>query len=165
MKRYERSSIVLGYVEAKQLIPAGNMAIIRTLFGDNTVEINDNTILIIDYSGNVFPISKEKFNSNYTVTRKKFRPEFDYVPTIKNADTGKVMQLLPLAKSCTSTGELNIFAKKISKTTKLFPYWDCEKYMLGQKGDYIAVSIENKHNVFIIEKNLFKKTYKPMKNS
>ena len=165
MKRYERSSIVLGYVEAKQLIPAGNMAIIRTLFGDNTVEINDNTILIIDYSGNVFPISKEKFNSNYTVTRKKFRPEFDYVPTIKNADTGKVMQLLPLAKSCTSTGELNIFAKKISKTTKLFPYWDSEKYMLGQKGDYIAVSIENKHNVFIIEKNLFKKTYKPMKNS
>ena len=40
-----------------------------------------------------------------------------------------------------SSGEINIFAKKLTKTTKLFTTWDNDTYMLGLKGDYIATSV------------------------
>jgi phosphoglycolate phosphatase len=82
------------------------------------------------------------------------------VPTVKNADTGRSIPLLPLTKACESTSDIKIYAKKLQKTTKLFPYWDSDKYMLGQKGDYIAVSQDDIHDMFIIEKNVFAKTYK-----
>ena len=160
MYKYEKAPITLGYVEAHHNIPAGNMAIIRTLDGDINVEIKENTILIIDTTGNVKAISAEKFKNSYSKSRKKFKLNIDYTPTIKNADTGKSVPLLPLAKSCESTSDIKIFAKKLTKTTKLFSYWDSEKYMLGQKGDYLAVSQDDIHDIFIVEKNLFRKTYK-----
>ncbi len=160
MSKYERSSITLGYVEASDSIPAGNMAIIRTLDGDNNVEIKDNTILIIDMTGNVKAISLEKFNNSFKKSRKKFKLNIDYSPVIKNADTGKSISLLPIAKSCESTNDIRIYAKKLTKTTKLFSYWDLDRYMVGQKGDYLCVSQDDLHDMFIVEKNLFKKTYK-----
>jgi phosphoglycolate phosphatase len=160
MSKYERASITLGYVEAKNNIPAGNMAIIRTLDGDINVEIQEDTILIIDMKGNVSAINKDNFHMNYEESGKKFKLNIDYNPTIKNADTGKFIQLMPLAKSCESKSDIKIFAKKLTKTTKLFAPWDPDKYMLGKKGDYIAVSQDDLRNIFIIDKNLFKKTYK-----
>ena len=160
MAKYERSPITLAYVEPHEYVPTGNMAIIRTLAGDANIEIRDNTILILDTKGNVKAVSAEKFNSSFKKTRKKFKFNSDYIPTIKNADNGKSFSLLPLAKSCESTGDIKIYAKKLTKTTKLFSFWDSDKYMLGQKGDYLAVSQDDIHDIFIVEKNTFKKTYK-----
>lgn len=160
MAKYERAKITLGFVEPQSIIPTGNMAIIRTLDGDNNIEIRDNTVLIIDMKGNVTAISRETFDRYYTKSRRKFKLNIDYNPTIKNADTGKFIQLLPHTKTCESTGDIRIYAKKLTKTTKIFPYWDTDKYMLGMKGDYIAVSQDDKRNIFIIDKKLFKKTYK-----
>jgi phosphoglycolate phosphatase len=160
MNKYERAPISLGYVVAKGNIPAGNMAIIRTINGDLNVEIREDTILIIDINGNVSAISKDNFLLNYEESKKRFKLKTDYDPTIKNADTGKFIQLMPLVKSCESKSDIKIFAKKLTKTTKLFTFWDSEKYMLGKKGDYIAVSQDNPNSIFIIDKNIFKKTYK-----
>jgi phosphoglycolate phosphatase len=160
MSKYERSPITLAYVEPHEYVPTGNMAIIRTLAGDANIEIRDNTILILDSKGNVKAISVEKFNSSFKKTRRKFKLNSDYIPTIKNADTGKSFSLLPLAKSCESTSDIKIYAKKLTKTTKLFSFWDNDTYMIGQKGDYLAVSQDDIHDIFIIEKSIFKKIYK-----
>ena len=160
MSKYERSPITLAYVEPHEYVPTGNMTIIRTLAGDANIEIRDNTILILDSKGNVKAISVEKFNSSFKKTRRKFKFNSDYIPTIKNADTGKSFSLLPLAKSCESTGDIKIYAKKLTKTTKLFSFWDNDTYMIGQKGDYLAVSQDDIHDIFIIEKSIFKKIYK-----
>lgn len=164
MAKYERAHITLGYVEPQNHIPTGNMAIIRTLDGDNNIEIRDNTVLIIDMKGNVTAISSEEFKNSYIRSQKKYRLNIDYNPTIKNADTGKFIQLMPYAKTCESIGDIKIYAKKLTKTTKLFPYWDTDKYMIGLKGDYLAVSQDDIHNVFIVDKKMFKKTYKAAKS-
>ncbi len=163
MTKYIRTPLVVGYVKPQSLIPSGNMAIIRTLKGDNNIEIRDNTVLIIGNTGDVSVISDEKFQSAYTKTGKKFRLNVDYSPNIKNADTGKLIPLMPEAKGCISTGELTVYAKKLTSFTKVFPYWDSNTYMIGQKGDYIAVSADDPHDIFIIEKAFFKKTYKMVK--
>ncbi len=159
MVKYVKSPIVVGYVRPQKLIPSGNMAIVRTLAGDNNIEIKDNTVLIIGIQGDVLAISEEKFNSSYTTTRKKFNLTLDYTPTIKDADNGKIYPLMPGVKGCISTGEMNVYAKKLERTTKLFPYWDSDTYMLGMKGDYIAVSVDDPKDMFIIEKGIFRKTY------
>lgn len=161
MTKYVKSPIVVGFVHPQKHIPSGNMAIVRTLKGDKNVEIRDNTVLIIGINGDVTAISEEKFASAYTITGKKFKLNLDYTPTIKNADNGQIYHLMPDAKGCISTGEMNIFARKLNKTTKLFPYWDSETYMVGKKGDYIAVSVDDPHDIFIVEKSVFKKTYTP----
>ncbi|WP_029232146.1 DHH family phosphoesterase [Butyrivibrio sp. VCB2006] len=160
MSKYERAPMNLAYVEPHECVPTGNMAIIRSMEGDTNIEIRDNTILILDSKGKVKAISSEKFNSSFKKSRKKFKFTSDYIPTIKNADTGKSFSLLPLAKSCESTSDIKIYAKKLTKTTKLFTYWDTDKYMIGQKGDYLAVSQDDIHDIFIVDKGVFKKTYK-----
>ena len=159
MTKYVKSPLVVGYVRPQKHVPSGNMAIVRTLKGDVNVEIKDNTVLIIGIGGEVTAISEEKFESAYTTTGKKFKLNLDYTPTIKDADNGKIYPLVPDAKGCISTGEMNVYAKKLEKTTKLFPYWESETYMVGKKGDYIAVSVDDPHDIFIVEKSLFRKTY------
>ena len=161
MTKYVKGPIVVGFVHPQKHIPSGNMAIVRTLKGDNNVEIRNNTVLIIGINGDVTAISEEKFTSAYTTTGKKFKLNLDYTPTIKNADNGQIYPLMPDAKGCISTGEMNIYARKLDKTTKLFPYWDSETYMVGKKGDYIAVSVDDPHDMFIVEKSIFRKTYTP----
>lgn len=160
MTKYVKTPIVVGYVRPQQHVPSGNMAIVRTLEGDNNVEIRDNTVLIIGIQGDVLAISEEKFNSAYTKTGKKFNLNVDYTPTIKDADNGKIYPLMPGAQGCISTGETNVYARKLGRTTKLFPYWDNETYMVGKKGDYIAVSVDDPKDIFIIEKSIFRKTYR-----
>ena len=160
MSKYEKASFPLGYVECNKYIPEGNMAIVRTMDGDINVLVREDTVLIIDEKGNVKVISQENFNRNYKVTDKQFILDIDYNPTIKNADTGKIIQLMPLAKICESMSDIKILAKKLTKTTKLFTYWDSDKYMLGKKGDYICVSQDDSSTIFIIEKSQFKKIYK-----
>lgn len=164
MNRYTTPPIVLGYVRPQEFIQPGSMAIVRTIGGDINVEIKENTVLIINLYGYVSPISEEKFKSSYQRSRKKFILEIaDYQPTIKNADNGKTFSLMPVAKACLTSGENNIYARKLKKTTKLFPYWDTEKYMVGQKGDYICVNKDDPHDMFIMDKNMFKSIYKSVK--
>lgn len=159
MNKYVKSPLVVGYTRPQHLVPSGNMSIVRTLEGDNNVPIRDNTVLIIGIKGDVSAISEEKFNRTYTTTGKKFKLNLDYTPTIKDADNGKTYSLMPDAKGCISTSEINIYAKKLCKTTKVFPYWESDTYMIGKKGDYICVSVDDPHNIFIVDKSLFKKTY------
>ena len=71
--------------------------------------------------------------------------------------------ILPDAKGCISTGEMTVYARKLTKTTKVFPYWDSDTYMVGKKGDFLAVSADDPHDIFIVEKNMFKRTYSPTK--
>ncbi len=161
MTRYSKTQLNLGFVRPQNLVPSGSMAIVRTIKGDNNIEIKDNTVLIIGMSGNVTVISEERFKSSYTETGREFVLDLDYTPTIKNADTGKTITLIPQARSCISSGDMTVYARKLSRVTKVFPYWDSDTYMIGHKGDYLAVSADDPHDAFIIEKALFKKMYIP----
>jgi len=165
MKKYYASSIIVGIIDPKEFVSPGSMAIIRTISGDVNVEIKNRTILVITQDGNVVPITNDNYLKSYSKTRKKFKLVTDYDPTIKIADTGKTYSLMDYAKPFISSAKMNIKAKKLTKMTKLFTYWDSEKYMLGKKGDYIAISEEDEHNIFIIDKSQFKKTYNSTKPS
>lgn len=55
--------------------------------------------------------------------------------------------------------EKSLFMQNPDKNTKVFTNWDPGKYMSGKEGDYIAVRKDDYHDVYIIEKSIFNKTY------
>ncbi len=159
MTKYIAAPTVVGIVDPKEFVPVGTMSIIRTIYGDKNIEIRKNTLLVVSANGEVSTATVDSFDNIFSKTRKHFKLITDYAPTIKNADTGRMFSLMDYAKSYISTGEINIFARKLNRTTKLFSYWDSDTYMLGRKGDYIAISEDDPHNIFIIDKAVFKKNY------
>ena len=83
----------------------------------------------------------------------------EYVPTIKVKSTGVTLRLIDYAKVCVPSGSVKIFAKPLEKGVKVFTAWDKEKYMLGKPGDYLAVRTDDYHDVYVVEKEIFGKTY------
>lgn len=49
--------------------------------------------------------------------------------------------------------------KKLENRANVFTTWDREKYMRGNKGDYLACRKDDLQDVHIIGKDIFAKTY------
>lgn len=159
MKKYQKKQLPLGYVEIDQFIPIGTPIMIRTLEGDLDLVVDGNFYIMIGIKGDVYPIRKERFHSSYRHLDMKHEVNAEYPPTIRNQITGKTESIISYAKACVSTGKTYIYAKELSLQTKVFTAWDLEKYMLGKPGDFIAVRCDDEQDVYIVERDIFFKSY------
>lgn len=165
-----KKNIPLGYVEATQVLPLGTPITIRTLEGDVDMVVDDNLIIMVGIKGEVYPNRRERFVKSYESTQRSYHEcenhkqcELLYEPTIHNRSTGEVMKLIDHAKICTSTGVTHIYARELTERVKVFTAWDEEKYMLGKPGDYLAVRCDDKHDIYVVERDIFFKTYEEKK--
>ena len=69
------------------------------------------------------------------------------------------MKLIDHAKICIASGGAHIHAKELTERVKVFTAWDAEKYMLGRPGDYLAVRCDDKHDIYVVERDIFFRTY------
>lgn len=159
MERYRKRNITLGYVEADKVLPAGTKICIRTLEGDLDVEIHENLYIMIGIQGEVYPIEKARFQQEYQRLEEDYIFDGEYEPVIKNNVNGRNISLVPYAGSCIVTGDRYIHAKRLDHRVKIFTAWDNEKYMLGEEEDYLAVREDDVHDVYIIDRDIFHKTY------
>ncbi|MCR4694768.1 MAG: DHH family phosphoesterase [Pseudobutyrivibrio sp.] len=164
MDVYEKKKIELGYVRAKDFMPIGTIATIRTLEGDVNIEVKDDTYIMIGIKGEIYPMEGALFEKSYEVNDNKYEYPAEYEPVVKDTNEGQDLRILPYAHSCTSTGKEKIYAKKIEERTKVFTKWDPENYYLGKPGDYMAVKYMDKADVYIIERDIFLKTYKKVED-
>lgn len=74
------------------------------------------------------------------------------------------MKLIDHAKVCIANGGGQIYAKELTERVKVFTAWDEEKYMLGKPGDYLAVRSDDKHDIYVVERDIFFKTYEEKKD-
>lgn len=160
MKEYEKLPIKLGYVKATDVAAVDTKVCIRTMEGDFEMEVTDDLYIIIGIDGEIYPNRAEKFFRSYKQVDDPYVFEGEYPPTIKDIMEAKSIDLIAKAKTCVSQGVTHIFSKPIDHTMKIFTAWDHEKYMLGNPGDYLAVRTDDYHDVYIIEKNIFGRTYK-----
>lgn len=159
MTAYKKRKIPVGFVEAEQVFPAGTKICIRTLEGDLEVQIHKDLYIMIGIQGEVYPNEKAKFERSYQRVDAPYSFQGEYEPVVKDVLEGKSISLIPYAKSCISTGEVHIYVKELEHRTKVFTAWDEEKYMLGKAGDYLAVRMDDLHDIYIIERSIFHKTY------
>ena len=145
MKRYRKAPQTLGAVKLSEVYPVGTHVSIRTLEGDIDTIIDDDAWLMIG-----------------EFTSFRFSTDFKYEPRIRNAGTGEIKYVLPFAKTVKSTGSSIIFVKPLEQPVKLFTQWTDDRYYSGRVGDYIAVRADDEHDIYIINKEIFDKTYRSM---
>lgn len=167
MKTYVKRKLPQGYVPAKEVMPVGTPITIRTLEGDVDMMIAEDVILMIGIKGEVYPVKKEKFQKGYHVTEEKYQLkehalEADYVPTIRSRINGDAREITQYARVCIPTGEVFIYARMLENRVKVFTAWDKEKYMLGRPGDFLAVRCDDLHDIYVVERDIFYKSYHEM---
>ncbi len=164
MKTYLKRKIPIGYVKADEVLPIGTPITIRTLEGDMDMTIEEDLYIMIGIKGEVYPNRRHKFMKAYQEMDTPYVFEevvlsADYVPTLKNRENGATLVLSDYARTCIPTGDVHIHAKELTRGVKIFTTWDKGKYMLGKAGDYLAVRCEDRHDIYVVERDIFGKTY------
>ena len=159
MPKYKKLRIPVGCVLSSAVFPIGSPMLIRTLEGDSDCIASNDILLMIGPEGEVYPITKEKFEASYEYTDKGFIKDYVYMPTAKSAATNETVNLAAHARSCLPAGESFIHAVPLTRHTKVFTRWSTDGYMLGEPGDYIAVRSDDFGDVYIIKRHIFSMTY------
>lgn len=167
MEPYAKKRIPLGYVFAADVLPPGTPITIRTLEGDVDMTVEPELVIMIGVKGEVYPNKKSSFEKNYELTGEPYcmtdcAVKTVYQPTVHNRKDGSVLPLSDYAKVCIANGETHIHARELTERVKVFTAWDREKYTLGRPGDYLAVRCDDRHDIYIVERDIFFKTYKKM---
>ena len=165
MKCYVKKDLPIGFCRAKDILPNGSAITVRTIEGDMDLTITDDLYIMIGIRGEVYPIREEKFNISYTILEGEY--VFDecviepqYEPTFKNRITGEVYKLTAFAHKCMAKSSGRIYAGRLERGVKVFTAWDKNRYMLGKKGDYLAVRVDDVHDIYVIEGKIFDLTYR-----
>ncbi len=167
MQAYVRRKLPEGYVHADEVMPIGTPITIRTHEGDLERVIEDDMILMIGIKGEVYPIKQDKFDAEYQCIEENYVLEkhaiqSDYAPTIHNRVDGSTREITRYAKVCTPREEKHIHARELKGMVKVFSVNDKEKYMLGRTGDFLAVCCEDRHDIFVVQRDVFFASYEEM---
>lgn len=167
MQEYHRKMLAHGYVDPGGVFPLGTSVTIRSMKGDLNMIIDGEQYIMIGITGDIYLRKKEDFEKMNVVRPGRFQipADMNYKPMIKNNQDGEVKALLSYAHKCDSIYDIEIYAKKLTQTVKVFMSWDEEQYQLGKPGDYICVRKNDPHDIFIVEKNLFSRAYRKVRKS
>ena len=146
-------------MKAADLAEPGKQIAIRTLEGDVDVTVTEDLYIILNVNGEIYPIRRAKFERSYELSDAPYTYPGEYPPTVIDNQNGERISLLPFARSCVSVGGDGIYAKEITGRVKVFTAWDPDKYYLGREGDYLAVRLDDLSDIYVIERNIFFKTY------
>ncbi len=159
MEEYEKNILKLGYVNPTDFLPTGSKVLVRTLEGDIELTLDGSFYIMVGLAGEVYPIRISEFEKSYERSDEPYSPVLEYMPTIRSYADGFVYDLSKYAKTCISLGKNHILARPVTEILKIFTLWDSEKYYLGMPGDYLACRKENPQDIYIVNKDIFHKTY------
>lgn len=162
MGLFRKERLPLGYVRSADILEEGTLATLRTLEGDITIRASKDTYIMIGIVGEVYPIKRHTFEKRYLFSNDPFSATFEYEPSIRSSQSRTPIRLMQYAKTCMATGETFIHAMPLERKAKIFTVWDPDNYMRGQPGDYLAVHHDNQNDVYVIEKDIFQRSYAPV---
>ena len=159
-ERFRKKEVVLGYVPTDVLSPDGEDIHIRMLEGDMTVTPDPDIYLMIGVIGEVYPITREKFEKKYVGCEGA--PDvsgYYYPPSARIGQNKTSIQFAEYLRGCKASGNSEILAVKLNNFTKLYSLWDQEHYMYGNIGDYLAHPEHDANDLYIIRGDIFAQTY------
>lgn len=164
MSCYAKRRMPVGFVKLDEVLSKGSPVTIRTLKGDIDLTVEPDLYCMLGARGEVRPLEGKKFQKKYEILEGEsnlgeYLEKLEYVPVIKDRDTGRDIRLTDYAQMCMPGEETLIYAKPLERGVKVFAARDKSRYMLGEPGDYLAVSGEDTSDVYVVEKGLFRETY------
>ena len=166
MQEYGRVKAPMGYLQANELLRPGTQVSIRNQECNMDMIVDGDTVFTMEKDGTIHPMSREIFEKYHEATDEKIPKNYckkkEAIPTIKEWADGTSYLFTDYAKICVPSDRFRIYAKQLDKYVKVFPKWDDEKYMLGKPGDYLAVNVDDFHNVFIEPGYDFLQNYEQM---
>jgi len=159
MKRYKKLQVPVGFAKCEDLFQDGTKITVRTMEGDLDLVAKENIYFMIGIEGEVYPILREKFEKNYIAMEDEYQQTFEYPPAVINRLTGRKQGISRFAKICFPKDQKIIKAKQIDKLTKVFTYWDTEKYFSGKPGDFLTANETDLGDCYIVNERIFYKTY------
>jgi phosphoglycolate phosphatase len=158
-ERYRKLRLPLGYARTADIFPEGSQISIRTLEGDIDTVSSTGTFLMIGVSGEVYPIKRDRFGASYEIMDGCDLPETEYTPVVSEKISGEKKTLRPYARTCIPKGDRFVRARALAKPAKVFSNWDRDRYFYGVTGDYLAASESDLSDVYIINRDIFFRTY------
>lgn len=158
---YVKKDVVVGYTPSTSIFAPGTSVRIRTLEGDLDFIVSSDIYIIVGIEGEAQPIHKEKFERSYRSVDRPLDISFQYNPVVKNKQTGESVELINYIQACVTTSAVPIYAKPLTKNVKIFTLWNAEQYLSGFVGDYLVAREDDFHDIYVIRKDIFHKTYSP----
>ena len=120
---------------------------------------------MIGVNEEIYPIRKTTFDKNYRLTGGEYEFQNEYIPGVRTCKEGKRISLEGITASCEALGSSLVYAKCLTRRAHVFTIWDPQKYISGEKGDWIAVQKDDPEDVYIIADDIFSSTYRLEKDA
>lgn len=159
MKRYRKKNVPQGFAKISDLFKNNWPIVIRSMEGDIELQINKDIYIMIGIMGEVYPIMREKFEKNYEVLEVSYDLKTEYSPEVIDKITGEKISLLKHIHTCVPKEEKIVKAVALEKPTKVFSFWDTERYFSAQAGDFLAANEDDLQDCYLISKKIFFETY------
>ena len=156
---YRKLPVCVGVVDLNKYFTEGTKVMVRTLEGDIELTVSLNQLMMIGINDEVYPINRATFAKNYRLTGKAFTFSEEYIPAVREQESGIQVDLGLRAEECLSLGTSLIYARKLTRRTHVFTIWDKQKYLYGKPGDWIAVQKDHPEDIYIIAGGIFAQTY------
>lgn len=164
---YGRRKKPICFLEAGILFQPGERISLRNRNGNTELVVEDGTYITMERDGTTHAMSREIFEKYMAETQEPIPGDYidriEYVPVIKNLTDGSSYLLSKYCKLAVPRESFRIYVKELDKNVKLFPKWNGDKYMLGMPGDFLTVSEDDLHNIFIEKKENFAEKFYPIK--
>lgn len=163
LPRYTKRREGFAYVKSLDIAAPKETLRIKTLENKSgmLLSASEETYIMIGCRGEVYDIKRETFENSYEATEEPldvFEQMLDFIPAVENTDTGAYISLDSLAHICYPKPGAGIYARKLTKRTKIFPA-NSREYFYGRPGDYIATRSDDLRDSYIIQGEIFKDTY------
>jgi phosphoglycolate phosphatase len=156
---FKKRARPVGFAKSSEIFPERTKITVRTLEGDIDTVSSDDVYLMIGILGEVYPILREKFEKSYVVAGGPYTEPLEYTPFIINRVTGERRPILPFAAACLPCDEKRVRARPLEKDTKVFSYWDSEKYFHGARGDFLVANEGDYGDCYIVRRSIFFDSY------
>ena len=162
--RYVKRKIPWAYVRITDAMEAGTKFYLKTFENEGRLllEASDDIYIMIGCRGEVYHITKEKFERTYEASEEQldiFEQMISYFPEVEVYETGEYITLDEIAYLCYPKATNGIYAIPLKARTKVFNPYNNGEYFLGREGDYMAIRYDDLSDVYIIQKDIFHETY------
>lgn len=164
LPRYKKRQQGWAYVRTTDLGKVGESICLKSLENESgeTVILSDDVYIMIGCRGEIYTISREKFESTYTPTEEAldvFEQMLELLPEVVRCSDGEYMSIDEQARICYPKQNEGIYVKPLEVRTKVFGKDRGEEYFLGRPGDYLAIRCDDIEDMYVIQEDVFGKSY------